>query len=307
MGIVTTVKRVLKIRKQAKNDYVNMFLDLQKQKGVTDNTIISHRHALGSMFQDGFNTNDLNAKLQSSLPKSISDSYYNKKLNAYRMFFDFLVGQNVITFNPASEWKYKKHSIKITDVDDHEVKRFLSNIDKRTFSGYRDYAFAMLILDTGMRPSEALGLLPSDIDPRYMEVNLRPEVTKTGIFRRVPLSKIVLDIINKFISYKPTEWQNGILFCSSTGKELRTASIQDRFRILSKENSIDISPYQLRHIFATTYIRNGGDTFSLQQILGHTSTQMTRVYVNLNIKDLHEKHERVSTINNFVQKRMRKL
>ena len=70
MGILATVKRVLKIRKQAKNDYVNMFIDLQKQKGVTDNTIISHRHALGSMFRDGSNTNDLNAKLQSSLPKN---------------------------------------------------------------------------------------------------------------------------------------------------------------------------------------------------------------------------------------------
>ena len=223
------------------------------------------------------------------------------------MFFDFLMKKGDIDSNPALEWKYKRHTIKVTDIDDQDVTKFLSSIDKRTFSGYRDYAFAMLILDTGMRPSEALGLFPSDIDAHYMEVNLRPEVTKTGTFRRVPLSKIVLDTINRFISYKPTAWQNGILFCSSTGQELRTASIQDRFRRLSKETGIDISPYQLRHICATTYIRNGGDTFSLQQILGHTSPQMTRVYVNLNIKDLHEKHKRVSTINNFIQKRIRKL
>jgi integrase/recombinase XerD len=50
----------------------------------------------------------------------------------------------------------------------------------------------------------------------------------------------------------------------------------------------------LRHTFAFFYIRNGGDAFSLQEILGHNTLEMARIYVNLARRDVAEQHKKYS-------------
>jgi site-specific recombinase XerD len=55
----------------------------------------------------------------------------------------------------------------------------------------------------------------------------------------------------------------------------------------------------LRHTFAVRYLVNGGDVFTLQKILGHTTLEMTRKYVTLASTDVKEKHRQYSPIDNL--------
>ena len=57
---------------------------------------------------------------------------------------------------------------------------------------------------------------------------------------------------------------------------------------------VRVSPHTLRHTFAVLYIRNGGDSFSLQEILGHSTLDMTRRYVHLARRDVAEQHKKFS-------------
>lgn len=57
----------------------------------------------------------------------------------------------------------------------------------------------------------------------------------------------------------------------------------------------------LRHSFAVLYVRNGGDSFSLQAILGHSTLEMTRQYVNLARRDVAEQHKKFSPVASFLQ------
>ncbi len=57
-----------------------------------------------------------------------------------------------------------------------------------------------------------------------------------------------------------------------------------------------VSPHALRHSFATAYLRNGGDQFSLQRILRHKSTEMTERYVHLAAGDVAARHAGASPL-----------
>jgi integrase/recombinase XerD len=58
----------------------------------------------------------------------------------------------------------------------------------------------------------------------------------------------------------------------------------------------------LRHTFAVLYVRNGGDSFSLQEILGHSTLEMTRQYVNLARRDVAEQHKKFSPMESLLGK-----
>ena len=59
---------------------------------------------------------------------------------------------------------------------------------------------------------------------------------------------------------------------------------------------VRVSPHTLRHTFAVFYIRNGGGSFSLQELLGHSTLEMTRRYVHLAQRALAEQHKKFSPI-----------
>ncbi len=73
-----------------------------------------------------------------------------------------------------------------------------------------------------------------------------------------------------------------------------------RIRDISGIRGVRVSPHTLRHTCATQYIRNGGDPFSLQQILGHSTLEMVRNYVNLASRDVYDAHRRFSPMDRLL-------
>ena len=67
-------------------------------------------------------------------------------------------------------------------------------------------------------------------------------------------------------------------------------------RLGEKSGIKRLHAHLLRHTFALNYLVNGGDLFTLQQILGHTTLEMVRRYVNLANAHVMTQHQRFSPV-----------
>ena len=287
-------------------EMINEFLLLQKQKGVVKNTLRTHQSALRALHKGctGIPTTE---QIRACLTPNMGNAYYNKRLSTYKRFYDMLISFGHILYNPLDTWHYRKVGFNIKNYDECTIKKFLDGIDKSTFAGFRDYVMCLFIIDTGIRPSEVVQLKKEDINYVVGQVYLRREITKTRVARVVPVSDYTIKKIRQLHSYEITEWKNEFLFCSSEGERLNTTSLRHNIHKVALKTGINLTPYDFRHIFATTYIRNGGDAFTLQRIMGHAKPNMTMVYVNLNGTDLSVAHQRTNVLGNFVSNRVRKI
>lgn len=100
---------------------------------------------------------------------------------------------------------------------------------------------------------------------------------------------------------KPQEWENW-LFPNYEGGRLTTTYLDKDFAKVSRLSGVKITPYQLRHSFATLYLQNGGDLFTLQKQMGHSDLRMTKRYTEIDDRFLQLQHTAFSPVNLLGQK-----
>ena len=168
-----------------------------------------------------------------------------------------------------------------------------------TLTERRTHMLACLILDTGLRISEALSLnRQTDIDLDQAVITVRHG--KGGKSRAVPISHQMRRLLFKFAQLHQPQYGD-LLFFADAGEPLEQRNALRDFKQVCKRlgvTGVRCSFHTLRHSFALAYVKNGGDVFRLQRILGHAKLEMSRRYVNLSLDDLQEVHQRLSLLAN---------
>jgi integrase/recombinase XerD len=154
----------------------------------------------------------------------------------------------------------------------------------------RDKALVLLLLDTGLRVSEVTRLQIKDINLSNGEVHVMPhgsgQKTKP---RTVYLGMVARRSIWLYLNKLNSPSENEPLFDLSTGN-IRLLL----YRMGERASIKDVYPHRFRHTFAVQYLRNGGDVFTLQRILGHSTLDMVRKYLTLADADSAEAHRKAS-------------
>lgn len=164
-----------------------------------------------------------------------------------------------------------------------------AKVDKRTA------VLVLLLLDTGCRISEALGLRVGDLDFANLLVTFDGKGRKRRI---VPFSRYLRKALYRHVAEtgdRPGAW----VFCARTGMPLRRNNVLRDVKAACVELGFAAPARTLhafRHTFALNYIRRGGSVFHLQKVLGHSSLEMTRRYANLATGDLQAVHEGLSLL-----------
>lgn len=182
-----------------------------------------------------------------------------------------------------------------------QVVAFLEATEKTEYAP-RNLLILRLLFDTGLRVSELCSIKISDIDQpgRCFIV-----VGKGNKKRVVNYGSKVASALWKYLRTVP-DHTNGYLFRSERGIHRGGAFTRSgveqlikRLAILAGIDNVRASPHTFRHTFAIEFLRNGGDQFSLMNILGHTDTKMTGRYVNMARADVAKQHRRFSPMDNL--------
>jgi integrase/recombinase XerD len=237
----------------------------------------------------------LNFRLQHLTPQTV-----NGDLRAIKAFARWLVREGFRNDNPTQGIEKLKEPFHYPrTLSDEQVVALVNTIAKHahTFSGLRDLTFVCLLLDTGLRLSEALNLKLSDIDLSQGFVRV---VGKGSKERFVPIGESVKVVLHRYLMRRMTVTNAGDwLFITTLATRLTKRQAHMRLSLWAKKAGIEgvrVSPHSLRFTFVRKWLQSGGDSIVLQRILGHQTTQMTAYYARLFATDLKDAHKRHSPI-----------
>ena len=186
-------------------------------------------------------------------------TYNNLRRRYLKAFFQWAIRWGYVPFgNPFVELPEKKYQEKIINIPDEILKKLLDMANRETFTGLRDFTLIFLQLDTGIRPGEALQLIPSDIDLRQAEVRVRAEVAKTREARTMPLSPALMQSLTELMSILEQnfeQYETMPVFCSWEGTSLSNDFWAKRMKKYYSRRITDY-PQDINTVFIETYVCN---------------------------------------------------
>ncbi|WP_096187948.1 tyrosine-type recombinase/integrase [Evansella halocellulosilytica] len=295
------------------DEALELFIDDAKRKGLREFTVVYYRrecndfrkwlakidHSLliGEVVRD--HINDYVEDMQQE--RELKPGTINAKLRAVRTFFHYLYGDaKIIAENPMYKYpllKERKGNIETFTMK--QLQALLNAPDRRTFTGQRDYTYMLLLLETGIRLNESAGILLEDAKLSEGVIFIRN--TKNHFHRYVPIQSKMKDQLRRYIKLRgicETEY----LFVTLEEKAMTRSTLQkivSHYGKLAGIKGVRLSPHTFRHTFAKLSVMNGAGVFELQKILGHSTMDMVRTYVNLYSNEVSEKHREFSPLNNL--------
>jgi integrase/recombinase XerD len=171
-------------------------------------------------------------------------------------------------------------------------------------TAYRDEALVLVLLDTGLRAAEFCALNIGDLDSRTGRLDVKHGVgggAKGRKGRIVYLGKAARRAVWRYLATRDdSEDGQAPLFVGKFNRRMNPDSLRQLIVSLGDKAKVKKShTHRFRHTFAITYLRSGGDVFTLQALLGHSTLEMVQHYAKLAQIDLEQAHRRASPADNW--------
>jgi len=228
--------------------------------------------------------------------KLISPRTVQCHVRALKAFSSWLYADGYTIDNRLKNLKIPKAPVLVVEpLTPEEIKKVTASIDKKSPTGTRNYAIFATLLDTGLRASGAAGItLPNlNLTDGYIKV-----MGKGSKERIVPIGKYIQMTLWSYIDKvrpEPVSPECNNLFLTQGGKPITVNTVKLVFSRLAKSSGVErLHAHLCRHTFAINYLLNGGDIFSLREILGHTTLEMVNHYLHFTSSQITDQHHKYS-------------
>jgi site-specific recombinase XerD len=234
------------------------------------------------------------AYLSDMAGRGMSDSYINNHARAIRTLVKFLHSEKYIG-EPISFQMPSIAEKRLLCLSSDDIRKLLDACLKP-----RDKALLLLMVDTGLRRAEVCDLNWSDIEPSSGLVRVKKG--KGGKARSVVVGATTRRAL---LAYRrkinPSDSQP--LFQAGEGEgRITPIGLRSILLRIGKRAGVKVTPHALRRTFATLSLRAGMNLLHLQGLLGHSTMEMTRRYVQMIDDDLLEAHRVHGPIDTFLGK-----
>ncbi|MFN3653279.1 MAG: tyrosine-type recombinase/integrase [Armatimonadota bacterium] len=220
-------------------------------------------------------------------------------------FFGFVVQEGELEASPMESLTAPVvRRDQIQPFSEEQVNALLTAAGKSS-DPKRDEAILLFLLDTGARVSETCRIRTQDLDLTGRRVRV---VGKGGKERTLPFGRKVAKAFFAYLRDMPKEPEDA-LFASNRGREAGEPLTRDGMHALiarlggrANIDTVRCSPHTFRHTFAISFLRNGGNVFTLKELLGHTSLVMVNRYVALAQADIESQHRQFSPADRLKRK-----
>lgn len=247
-------------------------------------------------------------KFIASLHQSYKPKTVKRKIASLKALFHYFEYKDIIEVNPFNkvQVKFREPVILPKTIPLHTLERFLATMYKQRESArtacqkrnvLRDIAVIELLFATGMRISELCALKPSDVNLYDRTILIYGKGSKE---RRIQIGNedvvAVLEEYQEEYQEEIREW--GAFFINHSGRPLSDQAVR---RMINKYSSLaaiemHITPHMFRHTFATSLLEADVDIRYIQEMLGHSSINITEIYTHVTLRKqgdiLREKHPR---------------
>jgi len=238
-------------------------------------------------------TNHLSAFINWIVEIGLSATSQARIISGIKSFFTYLLIENVIQSDPSELLITPRIKRKLPEVlSVEEIDELFKQIDLSKPEGQRNRAMLETLYSSGLRVSELVNLLSSQI---HFEEGFLNVIGKGNKERLVPIGSEALkhlSIYGKEIRYhidiKPGF--EGVFFLNNRGRKLSRVMVFTIIKNLAALAGINknISPHTFRHSFATHLVEGGADLRAVQEMLGHESITTTEIYTHLDRNYLKE-------------------
>lgn len=289
------------------NEYASYLL---YQKNYSKKTIDSYTRDINKFLEFMNNENYTLNSVDSTLIRNflahetlngISKRSNARRVIALRQFYEYLVKNNYVEFNPFIVISTPKVDKKLPEfMYLEEINNlFELNSQRKDFLMHRDQAIIELLFSSGLRVSELVNLTLQDLNLKERMMRI---VGKGNKERIVPFSlktqknlSIYLENTRKeLIANSGNNIGTNYVFLNNRGEKLTTRGVEYILQEIENKTGVTLSlhPHKFRHSFATHLLNQGLDLRTIQELMGHASLSSTQVYTHVSNQKMHDEYEK---------------
>ena len=277
------------------------FITAKTAKGVSDVTIRNYHQNLHNIslhfdIKTPFDllTKEMLDEMVVSMRKSgLAHNTIATYVRQLRTFLNWCNGEGLTTVMLPN--MKEKETVKETYTDE-ELARLLKKPARDCgFCEYRAWVIVNFLLNSGCRAATVRNIQNRDVDLQTRQIILRH--TKVGKIQVIPLCSLMVSILQDYMEIRGGK-EEDYLFCDQYGGKLSENALRLAIAAYNQRRGVQKTSIHLfRHTFARKYLVDcGGNAFTLQKLMGHSTLKTTKIYCNIFDADIAKNYDTFSPL-----------